>query len=215
MKKVNRTSDYSFLESVFTFYKDMVLKNIQLTQFIMKTTYTLVVALFAVCALQAQINKDILTQKPGTTKLNYPKMDPIIQKIVQAGEEGTYKITMAAITLTKRVDTHSKYVGSTSYTTVSSSKKFYPLRKADKHTVQAAIGVNNSVTAASIKIFTTSIGGQEMTIRYVDGAYDGLIEIKNLNIKKMGADRFFLTGESNINGDITHYIFNIFKNVTQ
>jgi len=186
----------------------------------MKTKITLVLALFMLntIAVNAQI-KSIknapLTTKPTKPKLIYNKADRVIMEIVDGAAEGTFKISMASLTLTKYVDTQSQYVGSTSYTIASSSNKFFNVSKFDELTAEGSFFVNGTRKAANVRISTTKLGGQKMTIRHTEGVNTDLIRIQNLKIIKKSTASYIITGDSEKDGNITNYVFNIFRHVIQ
>jgi len=184
-----------------------------------KTRILLLIILCVSLSINAQINntkplKDVI--KPQTVTPNFPKMDATIKGIINGAAGGTFKISMASLTLTKYKDTYSSYVGSTSFSTVSVSGKMTPLKKYDALSAGGAFFVNGSKrVAAEFKIYTTSLGGQKMSIRYTDGFHRGLTQIKNIYIVKKGRSRYIITGDSEKDGHITNYIFNIYSNEIQ
>ncbi|WP_432410667.1 hypothetical protein [Rasiella sp. SM2506] len=167
-------------------------------------------------SVNAQVIKDVvLKDKPKIVKLNLPNADPIIMEIINGADEGTFKISMASLTLTKYVDTRSPYVGSTSYSIVSSSNKFFSLSKYDALTAEGSFFVNGSRSAANVRIYTTRVGGQKMTIRHTEGVNTDLITLSNLEITKKGIASYIITGDSKKDGNITNYIFNVYRHVIQ
>lgn len=187
----------------------------------MKKALLILVVLCVSFTVNAQIDpnkpiKDIiLTNKPRVFKPIFPKADATIIEIINGAEEGTFKISMASLTLTKYVDFQSPYVGSTSYSIVSSSNKLFQLSKFDELTAEGSFFTNGSRRAANVRIFTTRLGGKKMTIRHTEGVNRNLINIGNLTITKKGAASYIITGDSEKDGNITNYIFNIYRNVIQ
>lgn len=172
-------------------------------------------------SVNAQINTNKALKNVNINKRKipynpvYPKMDKVIKEIIDAGAEGTFKITMASLTLTKYVDTRSKYIGSTSYSIVSSSNKFFKLRKYDELTAEGSFYVDGTTEAANLKVFTTKLGGQKMTVRHTSGPNEGLVYLRNIKIIKKGLVNYIITGDAEKNGNTTNYIFNIYRHVIQ
>lgn len=167
--------------------------------------------MLSIINLNAQI--EILTNKPKIVTPIIPTMDATISEIISGAEEGTYKFTMASITLGKYQDSNYSYVGSTSIP--SKTDKIYNLTKSDDLTARCLFR-EKSTGSNQVPIFfisTTKIGGKYIKIKHSHP--EGFRQLGNIKITKKGEHRFIITADYNNNGSTTNYIFNIFRFVNQ
>jgi len=184
----------------------------------MKTLFTTIFLVIISITLSAQINikkpnnNISITKKRTIFKPILPKADATIKEIIDGANEGTYKITMASLTLGKEISS-GRYVGSTSIPSTTYNE-YIPLRKKDDLTAHAKFIDKKSKSYSFITIYTTKLGGQYVKIQH--RASTSFKPLNNLKITKNGNHRYIITADfKNHNGSITNYIFNVFRYVIQ
>ena len=185
----------------------------------MKTLLITIFLAITSITLNAQINAKRLqkniraTNKPTIFKPNFPKMDATIKEIIDGANEGTYKITMASLTLGKEAGYGDRYVGSTS-TPSTTYNQYIPLTKSDDLTAKVKFIDKKSKSFSFITIYTTSLGGQYVKIQHKNSTPHK--PLHNIKITKKGNHRYIITADfNNHDGSITNYIFNVFRYVIQ
>ena len=183
-------------------------------------TVMLLVLLSTLDVTAQEVNKNIKNatkvNSPKTLTPIYPKMDATVNDLIAGAELGIYRVAMTSLTLVMKK--HKSLENGYSTVLVNSEERMNELLKFDDLTVEFACRVKTDRYQdrgeVNIKIYTTKLGGQKMTIYATEGPDKGAtVKINNVKISKKSGIGYVLTGDSENSGRTTNYIIHIYKYV--